>query len=142
MKNKFKFLVVVAIVAMTGMILFSSCSTDENSQTCIKVTGIPSYHNGLYAWASADYAGTTTLAAISKYDDKIIGGTCYCWLYLPSSAGGNPANCDGLQYDVTLFFDSIENDPYSIEWVGYADNKTLTGGFVEIPYTQFIPVTP
>ena len=137
MKNKFKFLVVVAIVALTGMMIFSSCSTDENSQTCIKVTGIPSYYEGKWGWASVDYTDDT-LAAICKEDNKIIGGTCYCWLYTPTSAGGVPANVVGT-FNVMFFIDGIENDPYSTVYEGYSNNKTLTGGFVEIPFTQFIP---
>ena len=43
MKNKFKFFVIVAIVALTGMMLFSSCSDAEFNQTVIKVTGLSAY---------------------------------------------------------------------------------------------------
>ena len=124
MRNKFKFLVIVAIVALTGMMLFSSCS-DSMDQTVIRVTDLGA-HNGKIG-AILVISGTDMWYGGGTISGGILDAPLYNW----DTDKAVELN-GGYADEIYLRIDDADGYDYDL-----TDTTHLPGGTVTLSFNDF-----
>jgi hypothetical protein len=148
MKNTIKTLGIIAFVAIIGLGFFASCEEDagynlevkvtsiSSEQTVIKITDIPSQHNGKYATVGISNSDSNKTVGLNL-PKAISNGTVECEI-IEATGGNKMVSIIGVGSVVLIISEDnqVKNDIYN----GLALNVSMDKGLVPVAFSKFYEV--